>query len=73
MTCEDACPKYYVLNSSISEHEQKQCFGTCPKSNMFLATNGKECLTKCDFYAVENGIYLCKESCTEKYELANSA
>ena len=23
MTCEDVCPKYYVLNSSISEHEQK--------------------------------------------------
>ena len=40
---------------------------------MFLATDGKECLTKCDFYAVEDGTYLCKDSCTEKYELVNSA
>ena len=57
-----------MVNNSISDHEQKQCVGECPKNNMFLAANGKECLQKCDFYAIENGLYQCKTECSQKYE-----
>lgn len=40
MTCKENCESYYVVNSSISDHEQNQCVTACPQSSRFVAVNG---------------------------------